>query len=309
MNKRRYSNEFNGIITALATPFNKDYSIDYNALDKLLQMQIDAGVNGVVICGSTAEAASMSDEEFNSIVEHCISFIKKSNTSDSRMKIIVGLSSNNLDTCIARGRFAKKMGANAVLAVTPFYFRPTQLGMQRYFEEIASAIDMPIILYNVPSRSSSDLHSRTVSKLASVKNIIGLKDATGDISRIQDLNHELQINSETNLDNFIMLSGEDKTFVEFCILGGCGVISVISNAFPDKMVKIYNLCKEERCDEAMQEQFKMYNIMDSVFAAGNPTGIKCALSELGIFQNIVRLPLLPASQENINNIREVVKGK
>lgn len=299
-NPSRFSSPWAGVTTALITPFKQNEEIDFGALFNLIDQQISGGIHGLVLCGSTAEAMSLSNEEYEDLLT------RATNKINQRAKVIIGLSSNNLATCIERSNLAKNLGADAVLAVTPYYYKPTQSGMVSFFKQLSNSVDIPIILYNVPSRTSTDLQVDTTAQLAMAGgNIVALKDASGDLSRPYQLQQKLsEGGTETKgaNENFSMLSGEDKTFVEFCTLGGCGVISVISNLYPKQMVEIYNLCKNGKYDQAAQLQAQLYSAMDAIFSVTNPVGIKFALSQSGMCGGTLRLPLQEADTATAKRI-------
>ncbi|MBL0725732.1 MAG: 4-hydroxy-tetrahydrodipicolinate synthase [Alphaproteobacteria bacterium] len=301
MHNNRYNSLFSGIITAVVTPFKHNEEIDWKSLSKMLEYQVQSGVNGVVLCGSTAEASSLSNQEYEEILKKGVECI------NGRIKVIVGLSTNNLKTCTDRAKLAHALKADGILAVTPSYYRATQEGMKEYFTQIAKSADLPMLLYNVPSRTATDLKPETIAELSKLSNVVGLKDATGELSRVSALQYE--INKIGTQKEFAIISGEDKNLVDFCILGGCGVISVISNICPQHLVKIYNLCKNSKYAEAKALQEELYRLIDLILdTEPNPIGIKFALSSIKMCENVLRLPLISLKQEEGIKISKTISS-
>ncbi|MFC7379622.1 4-hydroxy-tetrahydrodipicolinate synthase [Brevundimonas sp. GCM10030266] len=272
---------FKGVITALITPL-RDGKVDEAAFTTLLERQIAAGVHGVVPMGTTGESASLHPEEHQRVVELCVQ------VAAGRVRVIAGAGSSSTDKAIELVRHAKTVGADGALVVTPYYNRPSQAGMAAHFEAIAEAVQLPILLYNVPGRTGVDLANETVARLATHPNIVGIKDATGDLSRISWM--------RTNIDGqFDLISGDDPSYLGYHGQGGVGVISVTSNVSPEGMVALHNAAQSGDYATARQWQDRLIGLHKGLFLDNSPSPTKYALSRLGLCTEEVRLPLAPTS--------------
>ncbi len=273
---------FKGVITALVTPF-RNGEVDYAAFERLIEYQIAAGVHGVVPVGTTGETSTLSIEEHKAVVKLCVERVA------GRIKVIAGAGSNNTAEAIELARHAKDVGADAVLVVAPYYNKPSQEGIYQHFKAINDAVQIPVLLYNVPGRTVVDMSNETIARLARLPNIVGIKDATGDIDRLSLM--RLDISKE-----FSFISGDDPTFLGYMAHGGHGVISVTSNVAPAACVALYNAAAQGAFEAARQWQDRLIKLDKVLFADSSPSPTKYAMSRLGLCTEDVRLPITPCSQ-------------
>lgn len=284
---------FSGIFTALITPFNNG-KVDEKAFQSFVQWQIEQGVHGVVPCGTTGESPTLSYEEHNRVVSLCVEAAK------GKAKVIAGTGANSTDEAIMLTTHAKKAGADAALIVAPYYNKPTQEGIFQHYKAIAAAVDIPIILYNVPGRSVIDIKDETIERLSRIANIIGIKDATGDLARVCTLRARVG-------DSFQQISGEDMTAVAFNVQGGIGCISVSSNVAPRLCAQVQNLTLKGKFKEAFALHEKLVPLHDAMFCETSPAPVKYAASLLGKCQNELRLPMLAATKASEQRVREAMQ--
>lgn len=272
---------FKGVITALITPL-RDGKVDVAAFTRLLERQIAGGVHGVVPMGTTGESASLTADEHKQVVELCVS------VAAGRVRVIAGAGSSATDKAIELARFAKTVGADGALVVTPYYNRPSQAGLAAHFEAIAEAVQLPVLLYNVPGRTGVDINNETVAKLAAHPNIVGIKDATGDLSRVSWM--------RTHIDGqFDLISGDDPSYLGYHAQGGVGVISVTSNVAPEGMVAMHEAAQAGDYATARTWQDRLIGLHKGLFLDNSPAPAKYALSKLGLCTEEIRLPLAPTS--------------
>ncbi len=277
---------FNGCGVALVTPF-KNGSVDFDAFNGLLDRLLTAGVSAVIPCGTTGEPATMTEDEWKSVIS-CT--VKKVNGA---IPVIAGTGTNNTAKVIEKARIAKDLGADAQLCVTPYYNKTTQDGLVAHFEAIADDGALPVYLYNVPSRTGLDMQAATCARLAKHQNIIALKDATGDMKRALEL-------KQLCPDDFAIYSGDDFTIASSRILGYSGVISVAANIVPEQVVKMYR-CSLEECGQIQNELFELIRLL---FCETSPVPCKAAMSMLGQCSNELRLPLIPMSNANAQKLHD-----
>jgi 4-hydroxy-tetrahydrodipicolinate synthase len=273
---------FKGVITALITPL-RDGKVDEAAFTGLLERQIAAGVHGVVPMGTTGESASLHPDEHRQVVELCV------RVAAGRVRVIAGAGSSATDKAIELARFAKTVGADGALIVTPFYNRPSQEGLALHFEAVADAVQLPILLYNVPGRTGVDMSNDTVARLAAHPNIVGIKDATGDLSRISWMRAHIG-------GQFDLISGDDPSYLGYHAHGGVGVISVTSNVHPEGMVALHEAAAAGDYATARDWQDRLIGLHKGLFLDNSPSPTKYALSRLGLCSEEVRLPLAPTSE-------------
>lgn len=273
---------FKGSITALITPF-KDGAIDWAAFEKLVEMQIEQGTHALVPCGTTGESPTVTHDEHNAIVRRCVEVAKR------RIPVIAGTGSNSTAEAIELTQAAKDAGADACLSVVPYYNKPTQAGMLAHFTAIHDAVDLPIVLYNIPGRCVVDMHDETIAELAKLRNIVGVKDATGDLSRPAKLAKLVD-------DEFCQLSGNDDSIGEFMEQGGHGIISVVANIAPRMNADMINAYHAGDMETFAGLRDKLNPLGNDLFCEANPAPVKYAASVLGICTDEVRLPLVPASE-------------
>ena len=273
-----------GSFVALVTPMQSDGSLDFQALEALIEWHIESGTNGLVAVGTTGESATVSVSEHIEIIKKTISFAK------GRIPVIAGTGANSTQEAIDLTQAAASIGADYALIVTPYYNKPNQEGLLQHFTKIADAVDIPQILYNVPSRTASDLIPDTVIKLANHPNIIGIKEAVDDSKRLAEL---LLISQKmSHQKNFSVLSGDDPTFNSFMANGGNGVISVAANIIPQHIAKICSLNLSKQFNEAEKLDLNFKNLYELLFVESNPMPVKWMLNKMGKIDSGIRLPLV-----------------
>ncbi len=270
-----------GSLVALVTPLNEDGSVDYDSLKKLIDWHIDEGTNGIVSVGTTGESATLNVKEHLDVIDFTIKHVGK------RIPVIAGTGANATNEAIELSQEAKLKGADYVLLVTPYYNKPNQNGLIRHYEEIASKVDIPQILYNVPSRTACDLRPSSVEILSKHQNIIGIKEAVDDFQRIRELINITQIS-----DDFSVFSGDDPTFLESMSLGAHGVISVAANVIPRSISMICRNVLNSELNEANNLNDINKNLYKLLFVESNPIPVKWMLFKMGLIKNIIRLPLI-----------------
>ena len=285
---------FKGAIPALVTPF-KDGAIDEAAFRALVERQIEGGVQGLVPVGTTGESSTLSHEEHRRVVELCVQ------TAAGRVPVIAGAGSNSTEEAIGLVRHAKEVGADAALVVTPYYNRPSQEGLYRHFEAINDAVELPVVLYNVPARTSVDIANETVARLAKLPNIVGIKDATSDMARPSVMRRDCG-------EDFVLLSGEDATALGYMAHGGHGCISVTVNVAPEAMSNLIDCCSDGDFTGALRWQDKLIGLHKALFADASPAPTKFALARLGLCQEDVRLPLAPCSEPARAQVLEAMRA-
>ncbi|RLD49935.1 MAG: 4-hydroxy-tetrahydrodipicolinate synthase [Bacteroidetes bacterium] len=278
------ASKFTGTGVAVVTPFHMYGTIDFSSLEKVLNHIIDGGVDFVLALGTTSEAATLSKDEKNAVVNFFIETVNK------RVPIMLGLGGNNTQEIINTIKSISFDGIDGILSVSPYYNKPQQKGIFQHFKSIASASPVPVYLYNVPSRTSSNMTAETVLKLAnSVSNIAGIKEASGDLGQIMEI-----INGKPK--DFVVLSGDDILTLPMLSIGAEGVISVVANAFPKEYSEMVALGMKGKFNKARVNHYQLLEIISTLFADGNPGGIKAALDKLGICGNNLRLPLVKVNK-------------
>lgn len=273
---------FKGVITALITPL-RDGNVDEAAFDRLLERQIAAGVHGVVPMGTTGESASLTLDEHKRVVERCVT------VAAGRVRVIAGAGASATDKAIDLARFAKTVGADGTLVVTPYYNRPSQAGLEAHFRAVADAVQIPMLLYNVPGRTGVDLANETVAAMADHPNVVGIKDATGDLGRVSWMRNHVA-------SDFALISGDDPSWLGYLAQGGHGVISVSSNVAPEGMVALYDAVQSGDLALARTWQDRLIGLHKGLFLDNSPSPTKFALSRLGLCGEEVRLPLAPTRE-------------
>jgi len=286
---------FSGAYTALATPF-KDGALDEARYRGFIEWQIEQGINGLVPCGTTGEAATLSHDEHEQVIHICVEQAK------GRVSVLAGAGSNNTAEAIRLTRFAKDAGADGALLITPYYNKPTQEGLYRHFAAIANAVDFPLVLYNVPGRTGCNLLPPTLGRLArECPNIVGVKEATGDLAQVSEV-------LEYCGSNFCLLSGDDFTVLPILSVGGCGVISVTSNIMPAPMAKLCSSFAQGDLESAQSLHFALAPLNRAMFLETNPIPVKTALHMMGFMDLEFRLPLCPLSEGNAVKLRETLRS-
>jgi 4-hydroxy-tetrahydrodipicolinate synthase len=272
---------FKGVMPALVTPF-RDGKVDEAAFVALVERAIAAGVHGLVPVGTTGETATLSHEEHRRVVELCVGAAK------GRVPVIAGAGSNSTEEAIELVRHAKATGADAALVVTPYYVRPSQEGLFLHYKAINDAVELPVFVYNVPGRSGVDISNDTLARLAQLPNIVGVKDATGDLARASQ--QRIMCGPE-----WVMLSGDDPTALGYMAHGGHGVISVTANVAPEACAGFMNACLQGAWETALYYQDRLINLHKGLFLDSSPAPTKFALAELGLCTEDVRLPIAPCN--------------
>ncbi|WP_338765540.1 4-hydroxy-tetrahydrodipicolinate synthase [Massilia sp. METH4] len=279
-----------GSIVAIVTPMHADGSLDYDSLNRLIDWHIAEGTDGIVIVGTTGESATVTVEEHCALIKACVDRVA------GRIPVIAGSGGNSTAEAIVLTRYAKEAGADATLQVVPYYNRPTQEGMYQHFKAIAEAVDLPVILYNVPGRTVADMSNETVLRLASIKNIIGIKDATGNIGRGLDLLRQVP-------KEFAVYSGDDPTAMALMLAGGKGNISVTANVAPRAMAEMCAAAMAGDIAKAIDINNKVFPLHQKLFVEPNPVPAKWALAEMGRMPAGIRLPLVPLAPEFHQTVR------
>ena len=285
---------FEGSFVALVTPFKDDESLDEAKLKELIEFQIDGGTHGIVPCGTTGESPSLSEEEHDRVIEITV------DTVNGRVPIIAGTGSNSTTRTLRATEHAKAAGADAALIVTPYYNKPNQQGLHAHYMKIADSVDIPIIIYNVPGRCGTDILSDTVARLAEHPNIVGLKEATGELKRASELVSMCP-------DDFVVLSGDDINTLPILSVGGKGVISVVANVDPADIAETCNAFKAGNIELARKLHYKTMQLAVDLFIETNPIPAKTALMMMGKLNGKLRLPLAPLTPANEETLRQTLK--
>lgn len=286
---------FQGSIVALVTPMNPDGSIDISSFKKLLDFHIENKTDGVVILGTTGECPTIDFDEHTFLIKEAVTHI------NGIIPVIAGTGANSTKEAIFLTKSAKQVGADACLLVTPYYNKPNQKGLFEHYKAINDAVDIPQILYNVPSRTGCDLKNETVISLSQLSNIIGIKDATGELERIDFLKKKVQ-------DNFIFISGDDLSFLEYMARGGQGVISVTANIKPDLMHSICHAILNGEIEKSKGINKKLNMLHEAMFVESNPIPVKWLLNYLGLIQKGIRLPLVELNKKYQTNLINIFEG-
>ncbi|MFC1691410.1 4-hydroxy-tetrahydrodipicolinate synthase [Nanoarchaeota archaeon] len=287
--------EYQGVITAIITPFDEQGNLDEEALRKLVDFQIENGVAGIVPCGTTGESPTLSHEEHNKVVKIVCDQAK------GRVKVIAGSGSNSTKEAIDLTKHAKESGADASLQIAPYYNKPSQEGFYQHFKAISDAVEIPLIVYNIPGRTAKNIETTTMVRIAQLKNVIGIKEASGNICQMMDV-------IDQTPDDFLVLSGDDNMTLPLIAVGGHGVISVASNLIPDKMVKMVSAALDGKLDEAKKLHYQLMPFFKAEFCDTNPIPIKTMLAMKGMCKESFRLPMCETSTENKQKIKKVLNN-
>jgi 4-hydroxy-tetrahydrodipicolinate synthase len=283
-----------GCGTALVTPFNSDGSIDEKSLRSLIDWQIDEGIHFLVPCGSTGEAATMTVDEHTRVVQITVEQVK------GRVPVVAGAASNDTVKAIALSKAMKAVGATHLLHASPMYNKPPQRGIVAHFKAIAHATELPIVVYNVPGRTGSNIEAKTTIELAGVKNIYAVKEASGNLNQIADV-------IRGRPKGFVVLSGDDELTLPIMALGGEGIVSVVSNAVPGAMAKLCNLMAAGDLAAARDLHMKLLPWFRAAFIESNPLPVKAALAMMGRMKNVLRLPLVPMNESNNETVKAALR--
>jgi len=286
---------FTGCGTAMVTPFRQDGSLDELALKRLVERQIGAGVDFLVPCGTTGESPTLTHEEHLRVVEITVEIAK------GKVPVLAGAGGYNTAEVIALARELAAIGVDGILSVTPYYNKPTQEGLYQHFRAIAAAVPLPIILYSVQGRTGVNVESATVARLAGIENIVGIKEASGNITQMAAILNLVP-------EDFIVLSGDDAITLPLISLGGRGVISVVSNEIPAEMSSLVRLALQGNFFGAREMHRRYHPLMEVNFVESNPIPVKAAMAEMGLLEAVWRLPLVPPKAENHSRIRGVLES-
>jgi len=284
---------FKGSLVALVTPMCGDGSVDYTHLEALIDFHVKEGTSALVIAGTTGESATLNPEE------HCVLLNRSYEIIKQRLPMIAGTGANSTAEAIELTHCAKKARAEASLLVTPYYNKPTQTGLIMHHQAIASAVDIPQLLYNVPGRTACDMQAQTVGELAKVRNIVGIKEATGSMERLADIKKLVS-------DDFALLTGDDSSTCEFILNGGHGAISVTANVVPAKMAAMCQLAYQGKEEEARRADAEIADLHRLLFIESNPIPVKWAVSEMGFGEINMRLPMTVLAKEFQQPLREAL---
>lgn len=288
--------KFKGVGVALVTPFADNGDIDYQALRRHIDYLIGAKVDFLAICGTTGEPATMTFEEKNKFKSAVVEFV------DGKMPIMYGLGGNNTNEIINEIKNTDFNGIDAILSISPYYTKPSQSGIYQHFKAISQASPLPVVLYNVPGRTSMNVNADTVCKIArDFKNVVAIKEASGNMAQIMQI-------LKNKPEDFAVYSGDDSLTLPMAALGATAVISVIANVLPKQFVQMGNFCFNGNFTEAAKLHFDLLDIMNAMFEDGSPAGAKCALNELGIMKENLRLPLVPVNLQTGEKIKSLLKN-
>lgn len=284
---------FDGVLTALVTPF-RNGEIDDPALRELVERQISAGVDGLVPCGSTGESATLSHAEHRRVVEIVVQATR------GRVPVVAGTGSNNTREAIELTRHAKEAGADAALLISPYYNKPTQEGLYLHFAEIARQTAFPLVVYNIPGRTASNVLPATLARIAELEQVVGVKEACGDLAQVAELIARCP-------RDFAVLSGDDVLTLPLLSIGARGVISTTSNAAPYEMVRMVRAFRAGELAEAQRIHYELLPLFDVLFCETNPIPLKAALEQMGLIGPEIRLPLTPLGEANRERLQVVLK--
>ena len=287
--------EFTGCGTAMVTPFRKDLSVDEEALRRLVRRQIAAGINFLVPCGTTGESPTLTHQEHLRVVAITVE------EAAGKVPVLAGAGGYDTRQVIEMVREIERLGAAGILSVTPYYNKPTQEGLYQHYKAIAGATRLPIILYNVPPRTNVNIDPATVRRLAEIDNIIGIKEASGNLAQMTQVLQQAP-------EQFIVLSGDDSATLPLAAIGGRGIISVASNEIPAEMTRLAQLCVSGDFAGARALQRKLLPLMEVNFIETNPIPVKAGMAEMGLLEPVWRLPLVPPRPENLAKIRAVLES-
>lgn len=283
-----------GSMVAIVTPMQTDFSIDWEALQNLVEWHIEQGTRAIVAVGTTGESATLTTEEHLEVIRRLVDQVK------GRVPLIAGTGANSTAEALELTQGAKAAGADACLLVSPYYNKPTQEGLFQHHKYIADRVAIPQILYNVPGRTAVDMLPETVARLAQLDNIVGIKDATGSMKRLADMR-------ELTADDFLLISGDDATAAEFIANGGCGEISVTANVTPAMCASLCELAAKGEVEEADIIQSRLMPLHNALFLESSPIPVKWALAEMGLIKHAIRLPLTPLDKQYHLPLRDVLQ--
>jgi 4-hydroxy-tetrahydrodipicolinate synthase len=286
-----------GVYPAIVTPFDTDGNVDYDALGDVIDHVEDGGVDGIVPCGSTGESATLTHEEHKKVVEYAV----ENASEDTR--VVAGTGSNSTHEALELTEHAQEAGADGALLISPYYNIPNDAGLVDHYETVADAVDLPLLVYNVPGRTGQNVPDDVIVELARHENIVGVKEASGDINKIS------RLCARTRDEDFDVVSGDDSMTLPLLSVGGTGVISVTANLFPGAMVELVGAAREGDYETARERHAELMTVFDAMFVESNPVPVKIAAEELGLCASELRLPLSDdVPQESVDEILATVRG-
>ena len=283
---------FTGSMVALITPF-RDGKVDWQSLEALVDFHIESGTNGIVPCGTTGESATLSHQEHDDVIKGVIKAVNK------KLPVIAGTGSNSTDEAVRLTQEAEKSGADGALMISPYYNRPTQEGIYQHYKKVASEVGIPIIVYNIPGRTGSKIEPETLARLAEIKNIAGVKEATGSVDQAIDV---IRLCG----DNLAVYSGEDTLTFSLMGLGGKGVISTVANVAPKEMAQLTQACLNGQWEKGRDLQLSLTPLIRSLFIETNPIPVKTAAALMGKCTSELRLPLTPMAEGNVQKLKRAM---
>ncbi len=290
------SRALSGTGVAIITPFKKDFSIDYDALSNLIDFQINNKVEYIVVLGTTGESVTLDNDEKESLIRFA------SQRINGRVPMVVGVGGNHTQEIINKLKHIDLHGASAILSVAPYYNKPTQQGIFEHYKAIAAASKVPVILYNVPGRTGMNMTAETTLRLAEVNNVLGMKEASGNMGQIMEI-------IRNKPDDFMLISGDDALALPIIAAGGEGAISVIANAYPSEYSEMIRFALDGNIAAARKLHYHLLEIMNNLFIDGNPAGIKAILNIKQMIENVLRLPLVPASDKTYTKLTFIIKER
>jgi 4-hydroxy-tetrahydrodipicolinate synthase len=286
---------FKGSMTAIVTPFkNNGTELDESKLEELVLFQIKNDISVIVPCGTTGESATLSVEEHERVIDIAIK------TAKPKAKVLAGTGSNNTAEAIELTSHAKEAGADGALIITPYYNKPTQEGIYRHFKALSDSVDIPLIAYNIASRTGVNIKPETMKRLSDLKNVVGVKEASGDLSQMAEI-------KKLCGDGFDLISGDDALTLALLALGGCGVISVVANIVPKDVSDMVNAFMANDIDKARALHYRLMPLVKAMFIETNPIPVKTAMSMMGMISDDLRLPMCEMSAENKNILKKALK--
>ncbi|HVN23584.1 MAG TPA: 4-hydroxy-tetrahydrodipicolinate synthase [Syntrophorhabdales bacterium] len=286
--------DLKGVYTALITPF-KEGALDEAGLKRMIEFQLRGGVDGIVPCGTTGEASTLSYEEHERVIELTVTFV------NGKVPVIAGTGSNSTHETVDLTQKAKKLGSDMALLVAPYYNRPTQEGLYNHFKKVAEEVDIPIVLYNIPTRTGVNMLPELVARLAEIPNIVAIKEASGSLQQVSDI-------YRLTKGRFTILSGDDNVFLPMMALGARGVISVLSNILPEKMKMLSTVFLDEKnLDKARELHMELMPLFQAMFVEVNPVPVKESLYFMGLIEKELRLPLVPLSEKSREHLKSVLR--
>ncbi len=294
--------QLRGAYTALVTPMKDNGDINYDAFRNLVRFQIEGGIHGLVPLGSTGETATLFRDEQDKLIKICVEETRK------KLPVIVGTGSNSTHHTIENTKRAKDLGADAVLIVTPYYNKPNDAGLLAHFEAVANAVNIPIVVYNIASRTGKNITPKLMKKIVQIPSVIGIKESSGDLSQIGDMMNEVVLPAKAGERNLAFLSGDDYCTLPICAMGGDGAISVVSNLVPARIAALCRACLSENYEEARKLHYELLPFFKAAFIDTNPIPIKTAMNWAGLHAGTLRLPLLPLAEELEAPLKEALKA-